>query len=245
MRVHADNKISLVLTLMAGASLVSMVATFTIDRIVHHDLYAYGLQFSRQWAVPYWTMSAVVFSMGWLMILTSIGFQLHLVMHRLHRPLKPETPIRRQGPIRNEVPGTVKVTASNTGTTPLTINELWVNDVRQTSVSPALPCTIQSNDETMFVVSTNVKAGCSYQVRLVSARGNAFTYTVTARPREMPRMKAKPTEDPVEKQVMTTALAVKKEQDELSGFRVLPEETSVTTSGTVTRKKADDKPKNE
>lgn len=162
MRFHID-KTSLVLILMAGASLVSMLATLRIDHVVNQDLYDYGLQFSTQWAVPYWTMATVVFSMGWLIILTSIAFELHLVIHGLHRPIEPENPIPRHEPIQNEVPKT----------------------------------------------------------------------------------EAEPTGEPEEKQMMTTALAVKKDEDELSEFRVLVEEISVMTGATVTRQKAEDKPKNE
>ena len=86
MKIHVENKVSLVLILMAGASLVSMLATLRIDSIINHTLYSYGLQFSTQWAVPYWTMAAIVFSMGWFIIVISIVFELHLVMQRLHRP---------------------------------------------------------------------------------------------------------------------------------------------------------------
>jgi hypothetical protein len=104
MRIHIDDKISLILILMAGASLVSMLATLNIDHIINHDLYNYGLQFSTRWAVPYWTTVVVVFSMGWFIILTSIAFELHLVMQRLHRPSEPEVPITQQEPIQNETP---------------------------------------------------------------------------------------------------------------------------------------------
>jgi DNA-directed RNA polymerase subunit RPC12/RpoP len=36
-------------------------ALFNIDRIVHHDLYAYGLQFSVTWASDYWGVSRVIY----------------------------------------------------------------------------------------------------------------------------------------------------------------------------------------
>jgi hypothetical protein len=98
-----ENKISLVLVLLAGASLVSMLATLRIDSIVHQTLYNYGLQFSTQWANPYWTMAAIVFSMGWFTILSSIAFELHLVMHRLHMPSQREAPITQQEPIQKEI----------------------------------------------------------------------------------------------------------------------------------------------
>jgi hypothetical protein len=173
MRIHMDNKISLILILMAGAALVSMLATLSIDHIINHDLYSYGLQFSTRWAVPYWTTVAVVFSMGWFIILTSIAFELHLVMQRLHRPSEPEVPITQvlitqQEPIQEQ---------------------------------------IQS---------------------------------------ESPRMKVEPSKKLEEEQVITTALAVKKEEEDgLSEFRVLLEEISVMTSVRATRQKAEDKPKNE
>ena len=288
MRIRIENKVSLILILMAAASLVSMLATLNIDHIVNHDLYSYGLQFSTKWADPYWRMSTVVFSMGWLIIATSIAFELYSIVHRLrghaepeaeaafvHEKLvqnetatietkpsdKPEEPevkgtaeeevkttalavktddglsefrliveevsetayatvarqktddkptdcarettIPRQEQIQNEVQSSssdISVTVGNTGTTPLTINELWINNVKHTSVSPALPCTIQSNDEAVFVVSTNVSAGRSYQVRLVSAKGRAFIYTRTA-PARSTKIEAEPTGEMVEKRV--------------------------------------------
>jgi hypothetical protein len=104
MRIHIENKVSLVLILMAGASLVSMLATLSIDHIVHHDLYNYGLQFSSKWAVPYWTMAAVVFSMGWLNIITAIAFEVHLVVNRRHGPLEPEALRVPQEQVQNQTP---------------------------------------------------------------------------------------------------------------------------------------------
>jgi hypothetical protein len=79
-RIRMENKISLVLVLIAGASLVSMLATLRIDGIVNHDLYSYGLRFSIEWAAPYWTMAAIVFSMGWFIILTSIAFEARTIL---------------------------------------------------------------------------------------------------------------------------------------------------------------------
>lgn len=91
MRIHVENKVSVVLILMAGASLVSMLATLSIDHIINHDLYSYGLQFSTKWAVPYWTLVAVVFSMGWFIIVTAMAVELHfLLVYRRNRLRKPE-----------------------------------------------------------------------------------------------------------------------------------------------------------
>jgi hypothetical protein len=105
MRIHMENKVSLILILMAGASLVSMLATLSIDHIVNHDLYDYGLQFTTKWAVPYWTMSAVVFSMGWLIIVTAVAFELHLVVHSLRRHPEAEALSVHEELVQNETPG--------------------------------------------------------------------------------------------------------------------------------------------
>ncbi len=102
MRIQIGNKVSIILVLMAGASLVSMLATLNIDHIVNHDLYGYGLQFNTNWAVPYWTMAAIVFSMGWLIITISIAYELDLFVHRLHKRPKPEAPLVKEEQVQNE-----------------------------------------------------------------------------------------------------------------------------------------------
>jgi len=83
-----------------------MLATVNIDHIVNYDLYNYGLQFTTKWAVQYWTMATIVFSMGWLIIVTSVAFQLHLVVNRLHRLPEPEdeAPFAHEEPVQNETP---------------------------------------------------------------------------------------------------------------------------------------------
>lgn len=77
-----------VLILMAGASLVSMIAAFQLDLIVHVDLYAYGLQFSDAWAYPYWTAIRLIFAMSWISLISTIVFQLYKT--RVMRSLKVE-----------------------------------------------------------------------------------------------------------------------------------------------------------
>jgi flagellin-like protein len=76
--------------------------------------------------------------------------------------------------------GNINITASNTGTAPVTVNEVWVNNVKQASVLPIVPYTVTANNQTMFVVAISVSAGYSYQVKLVSSKGNAFISTGTA-----------------------------------------------------------------
>jgi len=79
----------------------------------------------------------------------------------------------------------IMVTANNTGTTSVTINEGWVNSVKQTNVKDetltSLPVTLAANTGKIFNITLSaMSAGYSYQVRLVSSKGNAFLYTATA-----------------------------------------------------------------
>ena len=104
MRIQIESKVSLILVVMAAASLVSMLATLNIDRIVNHDLYGYGLQFNTNWADQYWTMTAIVFSMGWLIIAISIAYELNLVAHRLRRHPEAEAPAVHEELVQPEAP---------------------------------------------------------------------------------------------------------------------------------------------
>jgi len=77
--------------------------------------------------------------------------------------------------------GVIALTANNTGTSSVTINEVWVNNVKYTTTTPALPQTILANSGLQLnVTSISVTNGYSYQVKLVSAKGNSFLYTATA-----------------------------------------------------------------
>jgi len=76
------NAVSWVAVLMAASSLFTMLCLFQIDKIVHNDLYSYGLRFSLQWATPYWTMARIAFTMGWLNIIAAIAVQLYTLAFR-------------------------------------------------------------------------------------------------------------------------------------------------------------------
>jgi len=91
MKSAADSAVSLVLVLMAASSLFSMIGLFQLDKIVHQDLYNYGLQFSYQWATPYWNILSAVFAMGWLNIIAAIVFQSYLVIQRRREAKKLKT----------------------------------------------------------------------------------------------------------------------------------------------------------
>jgi len=70
---------NLVLVIMAAASLISMIAAISLERIVSHDLYSYGLQFSYRWAIPYWNTIGTVFVMAWLNIIAAVAFQIYRI----------------------------------------------------------------------------------------------------------------------------------------------------------------------
>jgi flagellin-like protein len=78
--------------------------------------------------------------------------------------------------------GIIMVTANNTGTSTVTINEAYVNNVKQPTVSPTLPEDIAANQGVAFnvTVTGGLNVGYSYQVKLVSSKGNQFLYTATA-----------------------------------------------------------------
>jgi len=111
MKSVADGAVSLVLVLVAAFSLFSMIGLLQVDRIVHHDLYRYGLQFNYSWAIPYWTIINVVFAMGWFNIITAIAFQLYLVRQRRKetKSLKTEVEEVQKEVIESEIQSTEKV----------------------------------------------------------------------------------------------------------------------------------------
>ena len=70
----------------------------------------------------------------------------------------------------------ITVTAKNTGTSPVTINELLINNQKQTYT----PQTAQPDDVFTATINFAWNAGDSYQIKLVSSKGNPFVYTATA-----------------------------------------------------------------
>jgi len=79
--------------------------------------------------------------------------------------------------------GWIAVTVNNTGTSPVTMNEAWVNNVKKTTTTPALPTggTIPANTGLILnITSLTVVQGYNYQVKLVSSKGNQFMYSAYA-----------------------------------------------------------------
>jgi flagellin-like protein len=76
----------------------------------------------------------------------------------------------------------IAVTVNNTGTSPVTVNEAWVNNVKQSTFNPsnALPQNIAANAGYVLNITTTVTNGNNYQVKLVSSKGNQFLYSAVA-----------------------------------------------------------------
>jgi hypothetical protein len=64
---------------MAATSVVLMICLYQIDIIVHGTLYNYGLQFSYNWAGPYWKLTQIGFTVGWLNIIIAFAVQLNSI----------------------------------------------------------------------------------------------------------------------------------------------------------------------
>jgi len=107
MRSLTNAAISIVLITVALASLVSMIATFEIGRIVDNDLYRYGLEFNPEWANPYLTLTTIVFEMGWFIIIESMVLQIYLsarALHKRRQTSKSEISASPQQPEKNVAP---------------------------------------------------------------------------------------------------------------------------------------------
>ena len=78
--------------------------------------------------------------------------------------------------------GKIVATVRNTGTSPVTIDQAWVNGVKETIANTTT--TISANQEVMFKITLanghEWSKGNTYEVKLVSSKGNAFLRTETA-----------------------------------------------------------------
>jgi hypothetical protein len=73
---------NLVPVLMAVLSVISIIAAFQLDAIVNENLYAYGLQFSADWGIPYWTAIRTIFAVAWLNIIAAIALQIYVMTRK-------------------------------------------------------------------------------------------------------------------------------------------------------------------
>jgi flagellin-like protein len=77
----------------------------------------------------------------------------------------------------------IALIANNTGTTPVTINAVYLNNAATpitTFASGQSPGTILANKGAVINMTTAVTNGFNYQVKLVSAKGNSFLYSAVA-----------------------------------------------------------------
>ncbi len=81
MKSKVSGVYSLILVLVAFSSLVTMFALTRIDNMIKQDLYSYGLRFSYAWAMPYWTLTSLVFVMGWINIIMACTFQFYVFLY--------------------------------------------------------------------------------------------------------------------------------------------------------------------
>ena len=76
----------------------------------------------------------------------------------------------------------IYVTFNNTGTTPITMNEVWVNNVKITSGATwDITMPVPGNKGGYCTITPyTVISGAQYEVKLVSSKGNTFIRTQTA-----------------------------------------------------------------
>lgn len=77
----------------------------------------------------------------------------------------------------------ITVIANNAGTTAVTINAVWVNNVAQSNLTftPATGTAAANSGLTIEInYDGGVETGASYQIKLISAKGNTFIYTASA-----------------------------------------------------------------
>lgn len=78
--------------------------------------------------------------------------------------------------------GVIMIIANATGTSTVTINEVWVNSVKQVMTNPILPTDISTNTGLALnvTITGGLQAGNIYQIKLVSSRGYQYSYTAVA-----------------------------------------------------------------
>jgi len=93
----------LLLINVAGIALAAacIVTMNEVDFLVHNTLYDYGLQFSDEWAIPYWTFLRL--SIGLLGGLVAVGFfsTVYTITSRRTPSLKPTLSSKRKNGLRS------------------------------------------------------------------------------------------------------------------------------------------------
>jgi flagellin-like protein len=73
-------------------------------------------------------------------------------------------------------PKTATLTIKNTGTSPVTIKEVYVNSANQTlaNLDPDVPLSVGANELKTITVTLSWVAGDNYEFKVITAKGNPF-----------------------------------------------------------------------
>ena len=71
------------------------------------------------------------------------------------------------------------ITMANTGTSPLTVSEIWVGNVQRWGITES-DLTIAANSQNTTKVTFSWTSGYSYEIKVVTTKGNTVTYPVSA-----------------------------------------------------------------
>ncbi|MEM2815705.1 MAG: archaellin/type IV pilin N-terminal domain-containing protein [Candidatus Bathyarchaeia archaeon] len=78
--------------------------------------------------------------------------------------------------------GEIKIKVINTGTSAVTITEVYVTNATNITTSPSLPVTVSANNATEITLTLDFDwvHGANYEIKLLSSKGNYFMRTETA-----------------------------------------------------------------
>jgi len=76
----------------------------------------------------------------------------------------------------------IALTVNNTGTSAVTINEAWVLTTKMTNtdLDPTLPKSIEANKGIILTMNYTWNSGSNYACKLLSSKGNQFSYSAYA-----------------------------------------------------------------
>ena len=72
----------------------------------------------------------------------------------------------------------INVTIQNTGTSPVIVSEIWVNNQKRWTGTQTIPANDQ--EEITVTVTGGWQEGYNYEIKVVTSKGNQFYYTATA-----------------------------------------------------------------
>ena len=84
------------LLLLATYSVVTIAILFRIDAVVNESLYSYGLQFSPDWAITYWTTIRTGLAVSFLAVIAAVA----LLLYASFRKSKTVDDLKEKGGLR-------------------------------------------------------------------------------------------------------------------------------------------------